>query len=150
MEKTIETDWPYTVQGVAAWTDSSKQGSPAPTDHVFAFVVVEVKARLADRPLPAPDPPVVLKWTNCATPCGTDIMERSLTYLTRPEADEGQVVQNADPDNPQMLSPGVGHITTLAAPIPQAVDLKTVRMCTARSSLQKDQCIPLGPLPSLD
>lgn len=138
---------PYTVQAVEAGTTTTAAESPAPAGQTYAAVVVEVKGKLGDRPLPAPNLPLILQWSGCGSNgCFSAPMERPIRYFLRSEADSGEA---APADESQLLNPGTAYITTVIALVPQEISLKQIKMCTSDVTAQAKQCTPLAPLPSM-
>ncbi|WP_131735730.1 hypothetical protein [Actinomadura roseirufa] len=145
----IDGDYPYTIQGIMGGTIPVKEGEPAPAGQLYAAIVVEVKGKLQDRPLPAPNLPLILQWPGCtAKGCFSTPLERPRNYVPTSEADNSEAEAEAA-DSAQQLAPGVGHLATVITLIPQKIELKQITMCTSDVAGPKKQCIPLGSLPPL-
>ncbi|MEU8310777.1 hypothetical protein AB0C84_45390 [Actinomadura sp. NPDC048955] len=143
----IGGDYPYTFQGVAAGTSPVADGQPASAGQVYGTVIYEVKGDLQDRPLPAPAPQMVFRWSRCGgLQCQSDPVQRTRAYIPRSQADQSGDAQSADPS--EMLSPGDTYLGLVTAEMPQSVDRRRLELCNVSFTSIKD-CIPVGTLPPL-
>jgi hypothetical protein len=143
----IGGDYPYTLRGVAAGTTAVAEGRPASAGQVYGGVIYEVRGNLQDRPLPAPTPQMVFRWSRCGSfQCQSDPVRRTRAYVPRSQANQGGEAQPADPS--EMLPPGDSHLGLITAEVPQSADRRRLELCSIGFATIKE-CIPVGTLPPL-